>query len=268
MFLSAGVQYGLRCIESDVSQRRQVGELRMAGLMNETDLHAIYKPPSGGAVGKDIAQIGVHFANFIALSPFLCIGTTSKNGLGDVSPRGGEPGFVHVLDNRTRAMPDRPGNNRLDSLGNITRSPGVGLLFFVPGFQDTLRVNGAAGVTTDPELLQRFTADGKPPRSVVVIDVKEAYLHSGKAIKRAGLWTPEALVDSRDLPDSGRDLSRSAEAGDRSQQDRRGAREGRHGQSVLTGANSASSSTPQFARAHARVRCRHSSGGWLRRHRP
>lgn len=175
----------------------------MTELKSDADLRTIYKQPGGGAVGKDIAQIDAHFANFIALSPFLCIGTTSENGFGDVSPRGGEPGFVHVIDERTLAMPDRPGNNRLDSLGNITRNAGVGLLFFVPGFEDTLRVNGVARLTTDPTLVARFTDDGKPPRSVVVIDVKEAYLHCVKAIKRAGLWAQDAQVDRATFPTAG-----------------------------------------------------------------
>jgi len=175
----------------------------MSDLTTELDLRAIYKPPSGGAVGKDIAQIDAHFAQFIALSPFLCIGTVGRNGLCDVSPRGGEPGFVHVIDAYTIAMPDRPGNNRLDTLGNLTCNAGVGLLFFVPGFEDTLRVNGVARVTTAPELIARFTADGKPPRSVVVIDVKEAYLHCVKAIKRAGLWAAEAQVDRTSFPTAG-----------------------------------------------------------------
>ncbi len=175
----------------------------MSDLDTEADLRTVYKQPGGGAVGKDIAQIDAHFAHFISLSPFLCIGTAGENGLCDVSPRGGEPGFVHVIDARTLAIPDRPGNNRLDSLGNITRNPGVGLLFFVPGFEDTLRVNGVAHVTTEPELMARFTTDGKPPRSVLLIDVKEAYLHCVKAIKRAGLWTQQAQVDRATFPTAG-----------------------------------------------------------------
>ncbi len=175
----------------------------MTLLASEQGLRTVYKQPAGGAVGKDIAQIDTHFANFIALSPFLCIGTTGENGLGDVSPRGGEPGFVHVIDAKTLAMPDRPGNNRLDSLGNITRNPGVGLLFFVPGFEDTLRVNGVARLTTEPELMARFTSDGKPPRSVMLVEVKEAYFHCPKAIKRAGLWRPEAHLDRAIFPTMG-----------------------------------------------------------------
>jgi len=169
-----------------------VTDLKVTELKSEADLRTVYKQPGGGAVGKDIAQIDAHFAHFISLSPFLCIGTVGENGLCDVSPRGGEPGFVAVIDAHTLAMPDRPGNNRLDSLGNITSNPGVGLLFFIPGFEDALRVNGLARATTDHELMRRFTADGKPPRSVMLIDVKEAYLHCAKAIKRAGLWTREA----------------------------------------------------------------------------
>jgi PPOX class probable FMN-dependent enzyme len=175
----------------------------MTDLKSEAELRTVYKTPSGGAVGKDIAQIDAHFAHFISLSPFLCIGTVSESGLCDVSPRGGEPGFVHVIDAHTIAMPDRPGNNRLDSLGNITGNPGVGLLFFVPGFEDMLRVNGMARVTTDPELVARFLSDGKPPRSVMLIDVKEAYLHCPKAVKRAGLWTQEAQVDRETFPTAG-----------------------------------------------------------------
>lgn len=175
----------------------------MTDLTSQADLRGVYKPPGGGAVGKDIGQIDAHFAAFIALSPFLCLGTHGADGLCDVSPRGGEPGFVHVLDARTLAIPDRPGNNRLDSLSNVTGHAGVGLLFFVPGFEDTLRVSGLARLTTSPELMERFTADGKPPRSVMVVEVKEAYLHCAKAIVRAGLWRPEAQVDRARFPTAG-----------------------------------------------------------------
>ena len=175
----------------------------MTDLKSEADLRTVYKPPGGGAVGKDIAQIDAHFAHFISLSPFLCIGTSGENGMCDVRPRGCGPGFGLTIDARPPAKPDRPGNNRLDSLGNITSHPGVGLLFFVPGFEDALRVNGLARVTTDPALMARFTTDGKPPRSVMLIDVKEAYLHCAKAIKRAGLWTQEAQVDRATFPTAG-----------------------------------------------------------------
>ena len=172
-------------------------------LKTEADLRTVYKQPSSGAAGKDIGRIDRHGRWFIGLSPFLCIGTTGPDGLGDVSPRGGAPGFVHVLDEHRLAMPDRPGNNRLDSLGNIAERPGVGLLFFIPGFEDVLRVNGLAHLTVDPDLMARFAVDEKPPRSVMVIAVKEAYLHCPKAVRRAGLWKPEAQVNRGAWPSAG-----------------------------------------------------------------
>jgi PPOX class probable FMN-dependent enzyme len=172
-------------------------------LASEADLRTVYKQPSSGAATKDIGHIDRHCRWFIGLSPFLCIGSTGPDGLGDVSPRGGEPGFVHVLDEARLAMPDRPGNNRLDSLCNIVERPGVGLLFFIPGFEDVLRVNGLARLTTDPDLMQRFGVDGKPPRSVMLIEVKEAYLHCPKAVRRAGLWDAAAQVDRAAWPSAG-----------------------------------------------------------------
>jgi len=172
-------------------------------LSTEADLRAIYKRPSSGAVAKTFARLDNHFQRFIELSPFVCFGTNGPNGLGDVTPRGGEPGFVHVLDPTHLAMPDRPGNNRLDSLSNILKQPGVGLLFFVPGFEDTLRVNGSAQITTDNALMQRFVANEKLPLAVIVIEVKEIYLHCGKAIRRAGLWNPDAQVDRSKYPTAG-----------------------------------------------------------------
>src|SRR5262245_56504635 len=127
-------------------------------LESEADLRTVYSEPKAGTVAKDIGHIDAHCRSFIALSPFVCIGTTSADGAGDVSPRGGEPGFVQVLDDKHLALPDRPGNNRLDTLKNIVAHPGVGLMFMVPGFQDILRVNGTAKISRDPALLhlERF----------------------------------------------------------------------------------------------------------------
>jgi PPOX class probable FMN-dependent enzyme len=172
-------------------------------LKAESDLRAIYKQPSAGASAKSLATLDVHSRRFIELSPFACLGTTGPNGLGDVTPRGGEPGFVHVLSSTHLAMPDRPGNNRLDSLTNILKQPGVGLLFFVPGFEDTLRVNGVAQITTDPVLMQRFVANGKLPISVIVIEVREVYLHCAKALRRAGLWRLESQIPRGSFPTAG-----------------------------------------------------------------
>jgi PPOX class probable FMN-dependent enzyme len=164
-------------------------------VQTEADLRAIYKRPSAGAAGKTLACLDKHFQRFIELSPFFCLGTTGPGGMGDVTPRGGEPGFVQVLDPSHIAIPDRPGNNRLDSLTNIIAQPGVGLLFFVPGFEDTLRVNGIAQITTDAELMKRFIAHDKLPLTVIVVAIKEVYLHCGKAIRRSGVWKAESQID-------------------------------------------------------------------------
>lgn len=175
-----------------------------SALLDSQDaLRTRYKRPSPGAVAKDIGRIDEHFRRFIALSPFVCLGTTGADGLGDVSPRGGDPGFVHVLDEHTLAMPDRPGNNRLDSLGNIAAGSGVGLLFLVPGFEDTLRVNGTARISSDPALIDRFCVDEKAPLSVLVITVAEIYLHCPKALRRARLWDPASYADRAAFPTAG-----------------------------------------------------------------
>jgi PPOX class probable FMN-dependent enzyme len=172
-------------------------------LKTESDLRAIYKRPGAGATAKCLTQLDVHSGRFIELSPFACLGTSAPNGLGDVTPRGGEPGFVHVLCPTHVALPDRPGNNRLDSLTNILKNPGVGLLFFIPGFEDTLRVNGIAQISTDQTLMQRFVANGKSPISVIVIEVREVYLHCVKALRRSGLWHLESQIDRRTFPSAG-----------------------------------------------------------------
>ncbi|MBI1188052.1 MAG: pyridoxamine 5'-phosphate oxidase family protein [Alphaproteobacteria bacterium] len=172
-------------------------------LNDETDLRAIYAAPSDGAVRKEIATLDPHSKRFIALSPFLCIGTARPDGLADVSPRGGAPGFVHVLSDAELAMPDRPGNNRLDTLTNLTVAPSVGLLFFIPGFEDLLRVNGVARMTTAPALMERFIEHGKPPRSVMIVEVREVYLHCTKAIRRAGLWDPARFTARDAMPSAG-----------------------------------------------------------------
>ncbi|MCE9650358.1 MAG: pyridoxamine 5'-phosphate oxidase family protein [Parvibaculum sp.] len=173
------------------------------GLKNEDALRTVYSKPSSGAVDKQLSSLDPHSRRFIELSPFLCIGTSRPDGLADVSPRGGEQGFVHVLDDTHLALPDRPGNNRLDTLTNITHSPAVGLLFFLPGFEEMLRVNGVAETVTTPELMQRFVVDGKPPRSVMVIEVREVYLHCTKALRRSELWNAEKQIPREAMPSFG-----------------------------------------------------------------
>jgi uncharacterized protein len=181
---------------------------RVSGFLIDTPaaLRELYELPSRGAVAKEIDRIDAHSRRFIALSPFVCVGTMSTDGHADVSPRGGEPGFVHVLDDGRLAIPDRPGNNRLDSMTNMLANPSVGLLFFIPGFEDMLRVNGTARITTDPALMQHFVVDGRAPRSVILVEVREAQLHCAKAIKRAGLWNPDGFIDRRSFPTAGQIL--------------------------------------------------------------
>src|SRR5438132_4719758 len=147
--------------------------------MDESDLRKLYPPTVERARLKTQFKLDKHSRNFIARSPFVCIGSSSERGA-DVTPRGDEPGFVLVLNETTLAIPDWPGNNRLDSFSNIVTNPQVALLFFIPGVEETLRVNGVAEITTNGELLDRWERNGKRPKAVVVVTVREAFLHCGK----------------------------------------------------------------------------------------
>ena len=172
-------------------------------LKTEDELRTIYKRPNPGAVAKTLRRVDRHARAFIELSSLVCLGTAGADGLCDVTPRGGDPGFLKVVDDTHLALPDRPGNNRLDSLTNIVSHPGVGLVFFIPGFEDTLRVNGRACISTDPRLMALFSERGKQPLSVVWIEVAEVYFHCGKAVRRAGLWDPAAQVQRSMFPTMG-----------------------------------------------------------------
>ena len=169
------------------------------------DLRDTYPPATTRAVLKSQTALDAHMKAFIAASPFLCLGTSSSAGA-DVTPRGDQPGFVHVLDDRTLLVPDWPGNNRLDALTNVQENPVVGLLFFVPGVLETLRVNGRAEVSIDDALVGRWDVGGKRPRSVLRVAVAEAFMHCGKALIRSRLWAAESQVDRRTLPTYGRML--------------------------------------------------------------
>ncbi len=163
-------------------------------------VESIYPQPSPGVLAKDIGRIDRHIRRFIEMSPFCCLATSDKQGRLDVTPRGDKPGFVKVLDEKTLVLPDRPGNNRLDSLRNILSHPEVGMLFLIPGFEETVRINGTARLSVDPRLLAPMAAEGKNPRSVMVIKVREAYLHCAKAFRRSRLWDPAAQVERALLP--------------------------------------------------------------------
>jgi len=168
-------------------------------------LRECYPEPLERAVLKMQRALDAHMKRFIALSPFLCLGSSSQDGA-DVTPRGDQPGFVHVLDDTTLLIPDWPGNNRLDTLMNIEANPQVGLLFLIPGFNESLRVNGVADVSLDPSLLARWDVNGRHPRSVLRVSVREAFLHCGKAILRSKLWDETARVARSALPPYGQML--------------------------------------------------------------
>ena len=156
------------------------------------------------AVRKAILHLDRHCRAFIARSPFVSIGTAASNGRADVSPRGDAPGFVQVLDDNTLFIPDRPGNNRMDTMLNIIENPNVGLLFMVPGFEDLLRVNGRAQIVRDEDLLGQAVVNGKTPKVGIRVAVDEAYLHCAKAVKRSRLWDEASRQDRKALPSLGK----------------------------------------------------------------
>ena len=170
---------------------------------SQTALRGLYKMPGEVASKKVLSQLDEHCRQFIKLSPFLCISTAGADGSADVSPRGDAPGFVGVPDDGTVVIPDRVGNNRLDTLANIVENPNVGLIFFVPGFNAILRINGQGKIVDDPALLVQYAVDGKLPATAVVITVVEAFLHCPKAIMRAKLWSGEALTPRDVMPTAG-----------------------------------------------------------------
>jgi PPOX class probable FMN-dependent enzyme len=154
-------------------------------------LRALFKAPSERAILKELTHIDKHIQRFISLSPFLVISTGDQNHHMDASPRGGEAGFVKVLDPQTLLIPDSPGNNRLDSLSNIVATSQIGLIFFVPGIDEVVRVNGKATIQTDVDLLQHFDEMNNRPQLVIRVIVEAAYMHCPKAMMRSKLWSIE-----------------------------------------------------------------------------
>ncbi|WP_352848005.1 pyridoxamine 5'-phosphate oxidase family protein [Mesorhizobium sp. M0199] len=168
-------------------------------------LEALYGLPREASVVKELDQLIPEYEAFIEASPFAALATCGPEGL-DCSPRGDLAGFVRIHDPKTLMMPDRRGNNRADSLRNILRDPRVALLFLVPGSGTTLRVNGRARITTDPALCASFAVEGKPARSVTVVEVDAVYFQCARAIHRSELWNPARHVDPRSLPTAGQIL--------------------------------------------------------------
>ena len=187
---------------------------RMNGIADKNNLGQLYGEPSERAVLKQLDHLDKHCRAFIEISPFLVIGTMGSDGLGDVSPRGDAPGFVKVRDEKTIYLPDRLGNNRTDTLLNVIDNSGVGLLFLVPGMNETLRVNGNAKITIDDNILEGLSAQGKAPRSALEISVEEAYLQCAKALIRSKLWEEDYKIERKSFPSLGKIISDQIGRGD------------------------------------------------------
>ena len=167
---------------------------------SEDALRDLFPPTHDVAVLKVLDHIDPHARSYIARSPFVCLGTQNADGKADVSPRGDPAGFVEVLDARTLAIPDRPGNNRLDTLDNIVSNPSIALLFIVPGFDDTMRINGQAHITTDPAVLDRMRVQDRVPKVAIIVRVETVFIHCAKAFRRSKLWDPTQHQDRSALP--------------------------------------------------------------------
>ena len=173
-----------------------------AVLTTEAELRDLYRMP-GNVVEKVLGQLDQHARTFIEAAPFVLVGTSSPDGTGDVSPKGGPPGFVVVLDDQRLVIPDLAGNNLLDSITNIVAGSGIGLLFLVPGVEETLRVNGRACITTDPAVLDACAVKDRRPKAAIGVTVTQQYMHCAKAFRRSELWNPQTWPDRSTLPSLG-----------------------------------------------------------------
>jgi uncharacterized protein len=182
----------------------------MAIVRDLSELESIYGAPAEAATVKEVAFVTAEYGRFIEAAPFVALATSGPGGL-DCSPRGDERGFVRVHDTKTLMLPDRRGNNRIDSLRNIVCDPRVALLFLIPGVGNTLRVNGRAQIDTDPALLDSFAVAGSTPRSVLVIHVDAVYFQCARCILRSGLWNPALHLDPKHLPTPGQILASRSE---------------------------------------------------------
>lgn len=170
---------------------------------SEEQLRKIYGYPKGRAKDKQLSALEFHATNFIEHSPFVVISTHAKSGLVDCSPRGGSPGFVKALSESCVIIPDGKGNNRLDSLVNIIETDDIGCLFLIPGVDETLRVNGNARISASAEHLDLFSNDRNPPKTCIVITIKEVFLHCAKALMRSELWSQKSVISRSQFPTMG-----------------------------------------------------------------
>jgi PPOX class probable FMN-dependent enzyme len=184
----------------------QPGDDGMTTVRTLEELDAIYGQPAATSIVKEAGAITPSYAMYIKASPFVALATVGPEGL-DCSPRGEAPGVVTIHDDKTLMLPDRRGNNRIDSLRNIVRDPRVALLFLIPGSGTTMRVNGRAEISAEPELLASFAVDGQLPRSVIIIRVEKVYFQCARAIVRSHLWQPEHYPDIEGLPTIGQMLA-------------------------------------------------------------
>jgi PPOX class probable FMN-dependent enzyme len=175
----------------------------MSTLRTLEELRSLYAPPTARVLRKEVTAIDHHIEKFIALSPFVVVASSNEQLHLDASPRGGEPGFVQVLDAQTLLIPDAPGNNRLDTLQNILATSQAALLFFIPGVDEMLRIHGTAELRTDANLLARFAHLARPPRLVIQVTLRGGYMHCAKAMMRSRLWAPDSRVDRSILPSMG-----------------------------------------------------------------
>ena len=185
-----------------------------------SDLKTIYPTPSPRVIAKARPEIDAHAKKFIEMSPFCVLATSGSDGSVDASPRGGNPGFVHVDGPNRLLMPDRSGNNRIDSFRNIVEGSGfVQLIFFVPGIDETLRVGGRGKLSAEPDLLASMEEYGKLPRAALSISVREAYFHCGKALMRSKLWSPDVRVERAVMPSIGEMIHDQTGLGERESQE-------------------------------------------------
>ena len=174
------------------------------------ELRALYADPTERAQRKEIRHLDKHCKRFIALSPFLVLASADDQNRCDASPRGGDPGFVKVLGETTPLIPDAPGNNRLDTMQNIQTSGRLGVLFLIPGFDETLRVNGRARISTDAEQIRLCTTEKRAPKVVIEVLAEQVYLHCAKALMRSKLWNDANRIDRSALPTMGQMIADQA----------------------------------------------------------
>ncbi len=182
----------------------------MKYVTSREELRRSFEPIHEVAIQKELRLIDTHSRRFIEKSPFVFIGSQDNSGNADVSPKGDKPGFVRVLDDQTLAIPDRPGNNRLDTWENVVENPSVGLIFMIPGMNETLRINGQARLTLDADLCAQMHVSNRPALAVLVVKVDEVYMHCAKAFIRSKLWSPDTWPTRKDMPTLGEILKDQA----------------------------------------------------------